>query len=75
MELEKKKWIVFLLFLFISVCAVIVSKENYQAATSYTNAKEFYESTALDGEPYHSEHGMVQFIMPLIQNLHHPAQI
>ncbi|MBQ2901134.1 MAG: InlB B-repeat-containing protein [Agathobacter sp.] len=53
--MEKKKWIIFLLFLFISVCSVIVSKENYQAATSYTNAKEFYESTALKGEPYHSE--------------------
>ena len=34
---------------------MIASQENYQAATSYTNAKEFYESTALKGEPYHSE--------------------
>lgn len=27
--------------------------EQYQAATSYTNAKEFYESTAVSGEKYH----------------------
>ncbi|MBQ8519464.1 MAG: InlB B-repeat-containing protein [Agathobacter sp.] len=53
--MKKKKWIVFMLFLFISVWSLIGSDESYQAATSYTNAKEFYDSTALDGEPYHSE--------------------
>ena len=30
-------------------------KESYQAASSYTNAKEFYESTGLHGKPYHVE--------------------
>lgn len=29
--------------------------ETYQGATSYTNAKEFYNSTALKGEKYHAE--------------------
>jgi len=54
-RLRKKKWIIFVVCLLISVCLGIGSEEPYQAATSYTNAKEFYESTALDGEPYHSE--------------------
>ena len=31
------------------------STEIYQAASSYTNAKEFYESTARNGENYHAE--------------------
>ena len=49
-------------FVFAIVAVVLLSlfafgrgKDSYKAATSYTNAKEFYESTALKGEPYHSE--------------------
>ena len=32
-----------------------IGKTQYQAATSYTNAKEFYESTGLKGEQYHAD--------------------
>lgn len=47
--------IMLLLALLISLSAPAATRELYQAATSYSNAKEFYESTALDGEPYHAE--------------------
>lgn len=54
--MQNKKWLVFVVFLFLCLCLKPGTKENFQAATSkYTNAKEFYESTALKGEPYHSE--------------------
>lgn len=32
-----------------------LTKEYYQGATSYTNAKEFYESTATNGQSFHAE--------------------
>lgn len=41
--------------MFLSMLAPFKTTEIYYAATSYTNAKEFYESTALDGENYHAE--------------------
>ncbi len=53
--MKKKKWISLTLLLLVMGLFMPDSSETYQAATSYTNAKEFYESTALDGEPYHSE--------------------
>ena len=53
--MRNKKWRGFVVFLFICLCLKPGTKETFQAATSYTNAKEFYESTALKGEPYHSE--------------------
>ena len=47
------------LFVFLAMLPGIwnpfLTAEPYQGATSYTNAKEFYNSTALKGEPYHAE--------------------
>ena len=55
----KKRKQITLYSLFIALCLSIIQllnvSEFYHAATSYTNAKEFYESTGLDGKPYHAE--------------------
>lgn len=39
-------------FLFLQLC---LPAKHYQGATSYTNAKEFYESTATNGQSFHTE--------------------
>lgn len=54
---RKNKQTALLLFMavLLSILLPIVTANTYQAATSYTNAKEFYNSTALDGEEYHVE--------------------
>lgn len=52
---RRKTTIFVLIVLFASMLFFVGSDETYEAATSYMNAKEFYDSTALDGEPYHSE--------------------
>ena len=44
-----------LIVLVVSIFQCVCTTEKYQAASSYTNAKEFYESTALKGESYHAE--------------------
>lgn len=44
-----------LLMVFGILVAMMFQSEQYSAATSYTNAKEFYESTAQDGEDYHAD--------------------
>lgn len=54
----KKRRIVSLLLLtamLICVCHPSFMTETYHGATSYTNAKEFYESTAVNGYDYHAE--------------------
>ena len=52
---QNLKPFVFMLVLLVMICYPVYSTENYHAATSYTNAKEFYNSTALKNEPYHAE--------------------
>ncbi len=47
-------WILVCTFL-VSLLSSLGQREEYKAATSYTNAKEFYESTANDFKPYHAE--------------------
>lgn len=47
-------WII-LFTMLIGLFQTFIVSETYKAASSYTNAKEFYESTALDGEEYHVE--------------------
>lgn len=57
-DLKKKTKITvwcLLLGLFVTLIQQVGGGETYQAATSYTNAKEFYESTGLNGEYYHAE--------------------
>lgn len=44
-----------LIAMLVAILQPLCGAETYQAATSYTNAKEFYESTALYGELYHAE--------------------
>ena len=41
-----------LLMVFGILVAIMFQSEQYSAATDYTNAKEFYESTTQDGEDY-----------------------
>lgn len=41
--------------LLLSVWLSFSVSDTYQAATSYTNAKEFYESTAQKGQTYHAQ--------------------
>ncbi len=41
--------------LLLSVRLSFPTTDTYQAATSYTNAKEFYESTAQKGQTYHAQ--------------------
>lgn len=54
MKRKKKKR--FLAFLLLAAALVgVLPTEPMYAATSFTNAKEFYESTGLDGEQYHAE--------------------
>ncbi|MBQ6843306.1 MAG: InlB B-repeat-containing protein [Agathobacter sp.] len=52
---QNLKLVILMLVMLITMLYPIYSIENYHAATSYTNAKEFYNSTALKGEPYHAE--------------------
>lgn len=55
-SVKKNNLTIFLMLLMIA--AILPSlgiTDTYQGATSYTNAKEFYTSTALQGEPYHTE--------------------
>lgn len=47
-------WIL-LFTMLVSMLIPFKSAEGYQAATSYTNAKEFYESSSVDGQTYHAE--------------------
>lgn len=44
-----------LLALFVSLIQPLCDTGIYQAATSYSNAKEFYSSTAQEGDYYHAE--------------------
>ena len=44
-----------LLALFVTLVQLICKSEFFYAAKSYTNAKDFYLSTALNGESYHAE--------------------
>lgn len=52
---RKATTVVLMLTMIVSMFQSFVLRETYQGATSYTNAKEFYESTALLGENYHAE--------------------
>ena len=58
-HVKKRKLQILLPSLFMILCLSMVLlrsvEEFYHAATSYTNAKEFYESTGLNGKPYHAE--------------------
>ncbi|MBQ3559493.1 MAG: InlB B-repeat-containing protein [Agathobacter sp.] len=53
--MQNKKWISLALLLFVIGLFVPDFSETYQAATSYTNAKEFYESTSQNKVYYHAE--------------------
>lgn len=57
MKKKKKRFtaVILLMTLLISMLVPSSTDENYQAATSYTNAKEFYESTASELKNYHAE--------------------
>lgn len=46
---------VIVLVLLFSMLLPFLQTEETKAATSYSNAKEFYESTAIDGQNYHAE--------------------
>lgn len=56
MEMKKRKtmYIVGILFC-ICIVFMVINKSEYKAATSYDNAKEFYESTGQYGESYHAD--------------------
>ena len=52
----RRKTIYILRVLFcIWIGVVLINKNEYQAATNYDNAKEFYESTGIYGESYHAD--------------------
>lgn len=55
--MKKRRFIIAALFMVMLITTIqpLWGQEVYQAARSYTNAKEFYESTAIDGEEYHAE--------------------
>jgi len=53
---RKKKYIAGSLIVLLCVNIIsLLDSTFYKASTSYTNAKEFYESTGIYGEPYHAE--------------------
>lgn len=57
MQKKKSKAVATLLLaaMFVSMLAALGTTDIYEAATSYSNAKEFYETTARKGELYHAE--------------------
>lgn len=54
MEIKKKRYIIMFIAI-ISVSFFFIKKKDFLGATSYENAKEFYESTGMQGESYHAD--------------------